>query len=96
MSQQMNFQPERIKVSKIGFMICLLFSLIANSQKLVELYPGSIPTKKTEKKETFNSGTFRDVTRPTLEDYLPEKETATGTLLDQCRSIPVIIHEQLL
>jgi acetyl esterase/lipase len=60
-------------------MICLLFSFIARSQEIVELYPGTVPnSKKTEKKETFNGGMFRGVSRPTLEVYLPEKEKATG------------------
>lgn len=60
-------------------MICLLFSLIANAQEIVELYPGAVPnSKKTERKETFGSGMFRNVTKPTLEIYLPEKEKATG------------------
>jgi len=63
-------------------MVCLLFSFIANAQEIVELYPGSIPnSKKTEKKETFTSGMFRDVTKPTLEVYLPEKEKATGAAI---------------
>ncbi|MFL5771857.1 MAG: alpha/beta hydrolase [Flavisolibacter sp.] len=61
-------------------MICLLLSGIAKAQEIVELYPGSIPnSKKTEKKETFNSGMFRGVTRPTLQVYLPEKTNASGT-----------------
>jgi acetyl esterase/lipase len=61
-------------------MICLLFSIIAHSQEIVEIYPGTVPnSKKTEKKETFNSGMFRAVTKPTLEVYLPEKEKANGT-----------------
>jgi acetyl esterase/lipase len=63
-------------------MICLLFSLFANAQEIVELYPGAIPnSKNTGKKETFNSGMFRGVTKPTLEVYLPEKEKATGTAM---------------
>jgi len=46
------------------------------------LYPGTIPnSKKTEKKETFTSGMFRGVSKPTLEVYLPEKEKATGTAI---------------
>ena len=60
-------------------MICLLFSFVANAQEIVELYSGAIPNSiKSEKKETFNSGMFRGVTKPTLEVYLPEKEKATG------------------
>ena len=63
-------------------MICLLFSCVVNAQEIIELYPGAIPnSKKTEKKETFNSGMFRGVSKPTLEVYLPEKEKATGTAI---------------
>ncbi len=69
----------KTKASKSWLMICLLFSFIANAQEIVELYPGAVPnSKKTEKKETFNSGMFRSVIKPTLEVYLPEKEKATG------------------
>jgi acetyl esterase/lipase len=70
------------KASKLYFTVCLLFSFIANAQEIVELYPDSIPnSKKTEKKETFNSGMFRSVTKPTLEVYLPEKEKVSGTAI---------------
>jgi acetyl esterase/lipase len=63
-------------------MICLLFSFPANAQEIVELYPGAIPnSKNSEKKETFTSGMFRNVTEPTLEVYLPEKEKNTGTAI---------------
>ncbi|MBD0368937.1 MAG: alpha/beta hydrolase, partial [Flavisolibacter sp.] len=59
-----------------------LFSFVADAQEVVELYPASIPnSKKTAKKETFNSGMFRGVTKPTLEVYLPEKDKATGTAI---------------
>jgi acetyl esterase/lipase len=80
MCELLNLQLRKTKASKSCLLICLLFSLIANSQEIVELYPGSVPnSKKTERKETFNSGMFRGVTKPTLEVYLPEKEKATGT-----------------
>ncbi|WP_240410152.1 alpha/beta hydrolase [Flavisolibacter nicotianae] len=55
-------------------------SSIVSAQEVVDLYPGAVPNnKKTEKKETFTSGMFRGVSKPTLEIYLPEKEKATGT-----------------
>ncbi|MGZ3923547.1 MAG: alpha/beta hydrolase [Flavisolibacter sp.] len=61
-------------------MICLLFSFVANAQEIVQLYPGAVPnSKQTEKKETFNSGMFRGIVKPTLEVYLPQKEKASGT-----------------
>src|SRR5689334_10524131 len=62
------------------FVICLLFSFFVHAQEVVQLYAGAIPnSKENEKKETFNSGMFRGVSKPTLEIYLPEKEKATGT-----------------
>lgn len=75
-----NLPRRKTKASKSYFMICLLFSFIAHSQEIIELYPGAVPNSKaTQKKETFNSGMFRSVTKPTLEVYLPEKDKATGT-----------------
>jgi acetyl esterase/lipase len=77
-----NFKIKKTKVIRPGLMICLLFSFVVNAQEIVELYPGTIPnSKKTEKKETFTSGMFRGVSKPTLEVYLPEKEKATGTAI---------------
>jgi acetyl esterase/lipase len=76
----LNYQITKCKASKSFLMICLLFTFIANAQEIVQLYPGAVPNSKpTEKKETFNSGMFRGVTKPTLEVYLPEKEKANGT-----------------
>jgi acetyl esterase/lipase len=76
------FTIGKMKASKICLMICLLFSFVANAQEILELYPGSIPnSNKSEKRETFNSGMFRGVTKPTLEVYLPEKEKATGAAI---------------
>lgn len=49
------------------------------------MYPGKIPNfKKCEIKETFTSGMFRNVTTPTLEIYLPDKDKATGTAVIIC------------
>ena len=76
----LNFQVAKINASKSFFMVCLFLSFITNAQEIVELYPASIPnSKQTGKKETFNSGMFRGVSKPTLEIYLPEKEKASGT-----------------
>jgi acetyl esterase/lipase len=73
------------KAGKWCFIICLLFSFVTKGQEVMELYPGSIPnSKSTSRKETFNSGMFRGVTKPTLEIYLPEKEKATGTAVIIC------------
>jgi acetyl esterase/lipase len=78
-AELLTFRIGKIIASKLCFTICLLFSFTVNAQEIVELYPGTVPnSKKTEKKETFNNGMFRGVTKPTLEVYLPEKEKATG------------------
>ncbi len=75
----LNFQIKKSAASKSCFMICLLISFVAKTQEIVELYPGSVPNAKTlGKKETFNNGMFRGVSKPTLEVYLPAKEKATG------------------
>lgn len=74
-----NFQVVAKKADKLCFIICLFLSSVVSAQEIVELYPGAVPnSKKTEKKETFASGMFRGVTKPTLEIYLPEKEKASG------------------
>lgn len=75
----MNSPIRKTKASKSCFMICLLFSFIAHSQEVVDIYPGSVPnSKQLGKKESFTSGMFRGVSKPTLEVYLPEKDKATG------------------
>lgn len=65
---------------KSCFLVCLLFSYMAHSQEVIDLYPGGVPNAKhTGTQETYTSGMYRNVTRPTLEVYLPPKEKATGT-----------------
>lgn len=81
-AELLGFKIQKNQAIKLYLMICLLFSFVARAQEIVELYPGSIPnSKKSDKKETFNGGMFRNVTTPTLEVYLPEKEKAIGTAI---------------
>ena len=82
MSAKLNFEIRKTTQIRSCLMICLLLSFVGKAQQIVPLYPGAIPnSKKTEKKETFNSGMFRGVSTPTLEVYLPEKEKATGAAI---------------
>lgn len=75
----MNVQIRTLKVIAL-FGAFLFLSLTISAQEIVELYSGPVPNSKNSgKKETFNSGMFRGVTKPTLEIYLPEKEKTTGT-----------------
>ncbi|MBD2757082.1 alpha/beta hydrolase [Spirosoma validum] len=49
------------------------------AQELVNLYPGAIPNAKPATvQETYTSGMFRNVTKPTLDVYLPDKAAASG------------------
>lgn len=76
----MTVQIRTLIAMGLCFISSLIFSFTISAQEIVELYTGSIPnSKKSEKKETFTSGLFRGVSKPTLEIYLPEKEKATGT-----------------
>jgi acetyl esterase/lipase len=59
------------------------------SQKVLPLYPDSIPNSKPVKDEEqseFNNGitTIRNVSRPTLTVFLPPKEKANGTAVVIC------------
>jgi acetyl esterase/lipase len=75
----MNVQIRTLKVIAL-FEAFLFLSLTISAQEIVEEYSGPVPNSKNSgKKETFNSGMFRGVTKPTLEIYLPEKEKTTGT-----------------
>ena len=75
----MNVQIRTLKAIAL-FGVFLFLSLTISAQEIVELYSGPVPNSKNSgKKETFNSGMFRGVTKPTLEIYLPEKEKTTGT-----------------
>lgn len=68
--------------------ILLLSPLFISAQEIIPLYPGNIPNSKeisdTSVGETFESGMYRNVSKPTLEIYLPEKEKATGTAVVIC------------
>lgn len=71
---------------KISILI-LLFALstIVDAQEIIRIYPGPIPgSKESGRKESFTSGMYRNVTDPTLEIYLPEKEKATGMAVVIC------------
>ncbi len=68
--------------------VLLLSPLFISAQEIIPLYPGNIPNSKeiseTSVGETFESGMYRNVSKPTLEIYLPEKEKATGAAVVIC------------
>lgn len=71
---------------------CFLFishlCISLNAQEIIELYPGDIPnSKKSGIKETGGAspaGFVTNVTIPTLEIYLPERDKATGAAVVIC------------
>ncbi len=68
-----------MKILKIFFALFFLLTINAAAQEVINLYPGAVPnSKKSNVKETERSGMFSGVTKPTLEIFLPSKETATG------------------
>lgn len=56
-------------------------SLAVRAQEIIPLYPGNVPNAKSSsvKEVQPSPGVYRGVTQPTLEVYLPDKATATGT-----------------
>jgi acetyl esterase/lipase len=74
-------------VQSVLVCICLL-TFTAKAQEIVPLYKGAIPNAKnlvsTSPKESFGNGMYRNVTTPTLEVYLPEKDKATGAAVVIC------------
>ena len=74
-----------MKLIKICFVLTLLFSLSANAQEIINLYPGAIPnSKESGIKEKENNGMFSGVTKPTLEIFMPEKNKSTGAAVVIC------------
>lgn len=70
-----------------SIVLFLFLSFISSAQQIINLYPGDIPNSKiSDIKETSdqNSGMFRNVTNPTLEIYLPDREKATGAAIVIC------------
>ncbi len=69
----------------IAVIIFFLSAFISNAQEIINLYTRDIPnSKKANVKEEYTSGMYRNVTNPTLEVYLPEKEKSNGIAVIIC------------
>ncbi|MBN2774187.1 MAG: alpha/beta hydrolase [Prolixibacteraceae bacterium] len=71
----------------IFLIIILAFLAIASgAQEIIKLYPEEIPNSKESETtmEVQSNGMYRNVTVPTLEIYLPEKDKSTGTAVVIC------------
>src|SRR5665213_3376922 len=77
-----------MKKLKIYFIGVCLFPFAVQAQRIINLYPGSIPnSKQTELKdipENPDEGLIRRVITPTLQMYLPAKDKASGTAIVIC------------
>ncbi|MBN1926314.1 MAG: alpha/beta hydrolase [Prolixibacteraceae bacterium] len=61
------------------------YTCFLNAQEVINIFQGVIPNSKENSiAESFERGMFRNVTSPTLEIYLPEKEVATGAAVVVC------------
>jgi acetyl esterase/lipase len=77
-----------MKKLKLCFIVLILLPFAINAQRIINLYPESIPnSKKTELKnipENPSEGLIRRVVTPTLQMFLPEKDKANGTAIVIC------------
>ena len=87
---------KKLKICLIG--ICL-FPFAVHAQRIINLYPGSIPnSKQTELKDIPQNpaeGLVRRVITPTLQMFLPAKDKANGTAIVICPGggYSVIVYE---
>jgi len=77
-----------MRTSQMCLALLLMISLNTQAQKIINLYPGTIPNSmKSDVKETESTsppGMFLGVTKPTLEVCLPEKGKSTGAAVVIC------------
>lgn len=74
-----------MKTLTLYISLFLVYSSAIRGQEIINLYSGKIPNSKPSGiKESNASGTYRGITTPTLEIYLPDKEKSTGTAVVIC------------
>lgn len=88
----------RLKPAATRLMIAFMCinPIVTKAQEIINIYPAAIPGSITSNKtETKEGGLFRNVTNPTLEAYLPEKEIASGTAVIICPggSYAVLVYD---
>ncbi len=86
----------KFKVLVVVILTLFIFSFSVSAQEIIEIYTGVIPgSKASDKTETKDAGMFRNVTKPTLEIYLPEKEIASGAAVIICPggSYSVLVYD---
>jgi acetyl esterase/lipase len=77
-----------MKTIKICFVLIIILALSVDAQEVVNLFPKAVPNSKESGVKTTlekeHSGMFSDVTKPTLEIFLPEKDNSTGAAVVIC------------
>ena len=77
-----------MKILQSVLALLFLVSINVTAQEILPLYRGDVPnSKKTTSNnvgESYASGMYQNVTKPTLEIYLPAKDKATGAAVVIC------------
>jgi len=77
-----------MKILQSVLALLFLVTVNAKAQEIIPLYQGDVPNSKkaisNNAGESFGSGMYQKVTKPTLEIYLPDKEKATGAAVIIC------------
>jgi len=76
-----------MKISHLVFAFTCMLTLSVGAQEIIPLYSDSIPNSKiipVDVKESYDGGMYRNVIKPTLEVYLPEKGKDTGAAVVIC------------
>lgn len=80
-----------------AILVCInLLPVTATAQEIINLYPAKIPNAiVTTMKEEYSNGMFKNVTKPTLEIYLPESNKASGAAVIICPGggYSVVVYE---
>lgn len=82
------FQIQRKKIGLAGLALFLALPVILGAQEVINLYQGPIPNARGDglkiANHTSSPGVYDVVTHPTLQIFLPEKDTATGAAVVIC------------
>ncbi len=83
-----SFWVKKVFIKSCCLLIIGLADVKADSQRIINLYPGVIPNSKSttlkDLPQNLSEGLVRRVINPTLEIYLPEKDKASGAAVVIC------------
>jgi acetyl esterase/lipase len=84
-SQAPGYISRKFAFAIFWFLVLAIFPNLVRAQTEISLYSGKIPlAKETADEETTVNGVVRNVSKPTLSLYLPEKSKANGVAVIIC------------